>query len=72
MLKSINFQVDEVLYKKALKKAKLQHTTLDTMFELWLENFVNFEEKLDYEVIMKKLDYVDSGRNFTREELNER
>ena len=73
MLKNITLSAEESLIKKAREKAQREHTTLNAHFRNWLKKYVNSDNKLfDYDRVMQTLNYVDTGRKFTRDELNER
>ncbi len=73
MNKNITLSAEEKLIKKARQRAKKQNTTLNAEFRKWLKRYASENSKADnYSLIMKHLDYVQSGRRFSREELNER
>jgi hypothetical protein len=73
MLKNITLSAEEALIKKAREKANKEHTTLNATFRQWLKQYINRNTKtIDYNSFMKQLNYVDPGRRFSREELNER
>jgi hypothetical protein len=72
MLKNITLSADEELIRKAREKAKRQRTTLNATFRRWLRQYVNGSTRTsDFYSFMQSLDYVESGRKFSREELNE-
>lgn len=79
MLKNITLSAEESLIREARSLAAAQNTTLNAMFREWLVELV--EEASDddqnrianaYDEMMERLSYVNAGRRFTREELNER
>lgn len=73
MLKNITLSGDEALIQKAREKARRQHTSLNAVFRQWLERYVGQEEaEAAYANLMERLSYVQPGRHFTRDELNER
>jgi hypothetical protein len=73
MLKNITLSADEELIRQARDKAKRQHTTLNATFRRWLRQYVNQNTRTsDFYSFMESLDYVKSGRKFSREELNDR
>jgi hypothetical protein len=73
MLKNITLSADEELIRQAREKAKRQHTTLNATFRRWLRQYVNQNTRIsDFYSFMESLDYVEPGRKFSREELNER
>ena len=72
MLKNITLSADEKLIKKAREKAQREHTTLNENFRRWLKRYVISDSTFNYENLMNNLNYANSGRKFTRDELNER
>ena len=73
MLKNITLSAKENLIKKARKKAVKENSSLNREFRKWLENYTYGEgNSQDIKSFLKKTDYVDAGRKFSREELNER
>jgi hypothetical protein len=73
MLKNITLSADEQLIKKAREKAQREHTTLNENFRKWLKRYISSDiNKSNYEDLMEKLDYVNPGQKFSRDELNER
>lgn len=79
MLKNITFSADETLIREARRQAALQNTTLNALFREWLERYVAQEDAAErkravarYNDLMNRLSYVNAGRKFSREEMNER
>lgn len=79
MLKNITFSADEALIREARRQAALQNTTLNALFREWLERYVAQEDAAErkravarYNDLMHRLSYVNAGRKFSREEMNER
>lgn len=73
MLKNITLSADELLIRKARKKAESEHTTLNARFREWLEKYANQGNiSEDYDMLMKKLNYAKPVRKYTRDEMNER
>lgn len=72
MLKNITLSADEQVIKKAREKALKCNRSLNSIFREWLRNFVNQENIHKYEDFMKKIDYAQSGKKFSRDEMNER
>jgi hypothetical protein len=74
MLKNITLSARAELIEKARKQAAAKGTTLNNEFREWLESqTVSGEDRLaQYKQLMKRLNSVDAGRKFSREELNER
>ncbi len=73
MLKNITLSADEQLIKKAREKARRENTTLNENFRQWLKRYVmSDQEQFNYDELMDSLNYVNPGRKFSRDELNER
>jgi len=73
MLKNITLSAEEQLIHKAREKARREHTTLNETFRRWLMHYVNNDHVLrDYDILMQSLSYVNPGKSFTRDEMNER
>lgn len=72
-MKNITFKADEQLLEKARLKAKMEKRSLNDVFNDWLKVYIYpFNHHRNYTKIMKDFSYVDSGRKFTRDEMNER
>lgn len=72
-VKNVTFKADEKILQKARIRAKEENTSLNEIFNNWLEVFVkNKQNAKDYDLLMKNLNYVSSGQKFSRSELNER
>jgi hypothetical protein len=73
MLKNITLSADERLIALARAKAQSKNETLDSAFRKWLLRYVKKEIKAShYANIMEQFDYVNVGKQFTRDELDER
>ena len=73
MLKNITLSADENLIRQAREKARHEHTTLNARFRQWLGQFAQSDAKANqYKDLMQRLQHVQSGRSFSREELNDR
>jgi hypothetical protein len=73
MLKNITLSAEEELIRKARDKARKERTTLNARFREWLKRYVSADRHItDFEALMESLSYANSGRSFTRDELNER
>lgn len=73
MMKNITLSVEESIIQQARRRAAAENTTINELFRTWLKRYV--EQPLaaeQYEELMARLSYVDAGRKFTREEMNER
>ncbi len=72
-MKKITFSVPEELIKQAREKATDEKTNLNELFREWLKSYTGSTYSIKkYRKLMNKLDYVNSGRKFTRDEMNER
>ena len=73
MLKNITFSAEEDLIRRARERAAAERTTLNDEFRRWLEKYVERPETAEaFEVLMDQFDYVQPGRSFRRDEMNER
>ncbi len=73
MLKNITLSAEKLLIESARKKAQSEHTTLNAQFRQWLNQYINSGLKTsDYEDLMDSLQHVNSGKNFSRDQMNER
>ena len=72
-MKNITLSADEHLIEQARSIARLHKSTLNQLFREWLAELAG---QKDREKKLLELDlrvgYVDAGRKFTREEMNER
>jgi hypothetical protein len=72
-MKNITLSADESLIDQARLVAKSQHKTLNAAFREWLEQFTARAGSVqEYDALMRRLQHVNSGRRFTRDEMNER
>ncbi|HTE22548.1 MAG TPA: DUF6364 family protein [Candidatus Limnocylindria bacterium] len=72
-MKNITLSADEKLIEAARERARSQNTTLNNLFREWLKQYTDRERAVrEYNELMKRLSYVQPGRKFTREEMNER
>ena len=73
MLKNITLSADQPDIERAREVARSQNTTLNELFRDWLRGIARREVRAeDYRTLMARLRHVNSGRKFTREEMNER
>lgn len=73
MLKNITLSADEELIRKARKKAEEEHTTLNSQFCQWLENYTSMgKNSNDYLNLMESLSYAKPSKQYSRDEMNER
>lgn len=73
MLKNITFSAEENLIKRARNRATNERTTLNDEFRRWLEKYVEHPDTAEAFVdLMKKMQHIQPGRTFSRDEMNER
>jgi predicted transcriptional regulator len=72
-VKNITFSADEDLIERARSIAREQHRTLNDAFREWLAEFTSGAgDAQAFDSLMKRLRYVNTGRHFSRDEMNER
>jgi len=72
-MKNITYSANEETIDRAREVARSRRKTLNELFREWLEDIANRNSSVkEYDALMKRLKYVDAGRKFTREEMNER
>jgi len=73
MLKNITLSADEDLIKKARVRAQKLNTTLNAEFRKWLEKYSTYTSRArSFDLMMEQFDYANSGKHFSRDDLNER
>lgn len=73
MIRNITLSADEVLINQARKKAEQEKTSVNKLFREWIARYVNRDNVASsYDRLMESLTTVNSGKKFTREEMNER
>ena len=73
MLKNVTLSTEDWLIVRAREKAVREKTTLNALFRQWLARYVGQDRAAgDYHALMERLSYVQVGRSFSRDELNER
>jgi hypothetical protein len=73
MLKNITFSAEESLIERARQRAAADRTTLNEEFRRWLEKYAERPASAEAFIeLMDRFHYVNPGRSFTREEMNER
>jgi hypothetical protein len=73
MYKNITLSAEEEWIARARAKATAEKSTLNELFRRWIRQYVErgkTENEID--MVMDSMDYVNSGKKFTRDELNER
>ena len=72
-MKNITLSADEDLIARAREQALAHQTTLNQLFRLWLEEVAEQKERsIKIGALLDRLDGVDTGGNFSREEMNAR
>ena len=72
-LKNITFSAEPQLIERARRRASVEKTTLNEAFRLWLDNYAGHRPTVDeFDALMASLRHIDTGRRFSREELNRR
>jgi len=72
-MKNITLSADEDLIERARLIARGQRRTLNAAFREWLAQFVQSAgDAQGFDGLMRRLQHVDAGRHFGRDELNER
>jgi len=72
-MKNITLSADEDLIERARLIARAQRTTLNQAFRDWLTQFSQTAgDAQGFDALMSRLQHVNTGRSFTREEMNER
>jgi len=73
MLKNITFSAEEDLIRRARERAAAERTTLNDEFRQWLEKYVERPKTAEaFADLMNRFEYIQSGRSFGRDEMNER
>ena len=74
MTKNITFSADEALIEEAREVARLNNTTLNEQFRLWLEQYARQRRVEQFDELLDSLKgrLSSGGRKFTRDEMNER
>lgn len=72
-MKNVTLSADEHLIEQARLVARAQRKTLNAVFREWLLQFTT-QSGSGHEVdaLMRRLRHVNSGRRFSRDEMNER
>ncbi len=72
-VRNITFSADERKIERAREVARSEQKTLNDAFREWLEWYASRSvSRAEIEALFKKLKYVNAGRKFTRDEMNER
>jgi hypothetical protein len=72
-MKNITLSAEEDLIEQARRVARAQRRTLNEAFREWLAQFAAGEADAQaFDALMKDLQHVNTGRRFSRDEMNER
>lgn len=73
MAKNITLSAEDFLLDRAREKARRENTSLNKLFRSWIKKYVNRDDiAAEYDSLMQKFVDVKAGRNFSRDEMNER
>ena len=73
MHRNITLSAEESLIRKARERAAQEHKSLNSAFREWITRYaVGGNRASEYRSLMKKLSHIQSGRKFSRDEMNER
>ena len=73
MLKNITFSAEEDLIRRARERAAAERTTLNDEFRCWLEKYVERPKTAEaFADLINRFEYIQPGRSFRRDEMNER
>ena len=71
-MKNITLSADEDLIERARLIAREQRRTLNEAFREWLAQFSqSAEDAHGFDALMSRIQHVNAGRHFSRDELNE-
>jgi len=72
-MRNITFSADGNKIELAREVARGENRTLNDAFREWLEQYGSRRmSRKEVEALFDRLKYVNAGRKFTREEMNER
>ncbi len=71
-METITLTVDKSVLDEAERLAQEQQVTREAVLNEWLHRSLGAERVRKYDELMERLKYVNAGRKFTREEMNER
>jgi len=72
-MKNVTFSADAELIEQAREEARARKTTLNALFREWLADLAAREERRErVDAVFEEMSAYNSGRAFTREEMNER
>ena len=72
-MKNVTLRAEEHLIEQARLIARSQHKTLNAVFREWLLQFTSHAGNgQEFRSVMRRLRHVDTGRHFSRDEMNKR
>lgn len=72
-MKNITLSAEEADIERAREKARKESTTLNELFRGWVRRYVSTgQSATDYQKLMARLEHVNSGGKYSRDEANER
>jgi hypothetical protein len=73
LVRNITLSADADLIDKARQIAKSEHKTLNAAFRDWLETYTRRKGDVEaFRAVMERLEHIDAGGPYTRDEMNER
>ena len=72
MIRNITLSADEAVIERARAHSRRRKTSLNAAFRQWLEQYGVQANADSFAALMERLDVVQAGRSFSRDELNER
>jgi len=73
IMKNVTLHADADLIERARLVARTQHKTLNAVFREWPQQYAaQLGSAQEVDSLMKRLSHVQAGRQFTRDEMNER
>ena len=75
MQTNLTVSTEDTLIEKAKERARKENKTLAGLFNEWLHQYtenVDTNSAKEYEDFMDRVKYANSGRTFSREEMNAR
>lgn len=73
MLKSVTLSADDFLIQKAKAKARKENKSLNQLFKEWLSQYTRKAVRVEsFDDFMNRVNYVETGKKFSREEMNAR
>lgn len=72
-MKNITLSADEDLIERGRAIARERRTTMNGLFREWLSQLTaSTGETREFDALMRRLRYVNAGRHYSRDEMNER